>query len=543
MTLPRHHQSPTATGVWEAAGLAVLASVLFVALAVAWTFTPTSPSDPLEYVGAALAPQEGFPYLDRVALWLWLRAFALLPIPLEYIGPVATLTQTVLILGVGVYWLARKFGPLPGALFGGLYMLSPMVLGIATYTYPIQLMTLCLLGVALANTRSPRAGTMLGSGAGLALAALSKVQAGGAAIVLALRIARAPNGLRWLALLALGGVVTLGLVTGLLIVLDGPSQPMRIVETFFFGGAGATQFSGVATGGIPPFHYYLAEPTAVLAVIGAVIPWIWHRARELRIFAAFAIGQTVFLVAIYVITQRGGALISNYSFDAVVFGLIAFSGAAGLFAQRRVSRPVPYLVIVGCYAVVEVLARVENQAAQFYPQFAPKLLSALSLDWMAYLLLAPFAALLVWLATRLWPSRGGLAGPALVTAVAIVLGLAVLYAGKGPAYGAYHRNWSMPYHQLAHRIMAETEPVCLDIRMGNATAEAANWRMDWLLSKLYLRPGSFAGEIGAGCGVVYTDQLENLDTTDGLGEFQYAMTRRDMTTLDMQHFTLGSGSP
>ena len=122
-----------------------LAFIFYFLINYFFLFSLTAPSDPLQYVGPALHPENGFPFLDRTLLWLWIRFIAIFPIPPEEVGGVATLLLSSMTLMVGTWFLAKKTNLLAASIFIFLYLMSPIITGIASYTYPMQLLVFVML--------------------------------------------------------------------------------------------------------------------------------------------------------------------------------------------------------------------------------------------------------------------------------------------------------------------------------------------------------------------------------------------------------------
>ena len=108
-------------------GLALLLMGIFLAV-------PATPSDPIQYIGPALAPDYGFPFLDRLFLWLWLRLFSLFPFDPKFVGAYATLAQAVVTYWVASFWLSYRFGSWSIITFTFLFFGSTAWMALLTYT-------------------------------------------------------------------------------------------------------------------------------------------------------------------------------------------------------------------------------------------------------------------------------------------------------------------------------------------------------------------------------------------------------------------------
>lgn len=299
-------------------------------------FVPTAPSDPLQYVGPAILTENSFAFLDRIVLWLWMRFFVQLPIPAYMVGGVATLFQTSLILGIGTWWLIRQYGLWSGIFFGSLFSVSLMGLFISTYTYPMQLMTLVLLITIISMDMSKPFWRYLVAGFGYGIALFCKIQAfsfGGFLLISILLQEKDIKGKIFdMFKVSVGVLFAILGIALILAVLDGHHSVLKLIETFFgTDGNSSTQFKGRGEGGMPPIYEFLKDPTCLMAFIGFFLPFILKVKNTVRDFALVGFIQTSGLVAIYLITQRGGPLIHNYSYDSFVFGLLAFSAVLGVF--------------------------------------------------------------------------------------------------------------------------------------------------------------------------------------------------------------------
>ena len=334
----------------------IFVSIFYSFLVTRWAFVLTAPSDPLQYVAPALNPKLGFDFLDRISVWLWIRAVAILPIPRVLVGGTSTLLVMLGILLVASHWLIKKSGLVACAILFTLFVLSPISFPISTYTYPIQPMTLVILIAVIVSqsSRAKRPETTIGA---LCLIAITcKVQAYSYVLFSIVRILRKRT--TWLAKASfiIGALGSLYFVIFVVFILDGSSQVTGLWERYFAGGVGSGQFNGRKVGGFPPFHRYLLEPTAIIAIAGMVIPFMRFEFEKYRPFAYAAIVQSFGLLAIYLITQRDGPLIYPYSLDAFVLGAISFAGCVGdLLKKSNKSNRTELVLFITC-ALLSVLA-------------------------------------------------------------------------------------------------------------------------------------------------------------------------------------------
>ena len=152
----------------------------FIFIGILYNFNliiKVTPSDPFQYVSPAINPQEGFPFLDRINLWYFIRFIALFGIPNEYLGGFATLTQTSMLLFIILFWLTKKFDLLTASIFFYLFIINKYWLSLASYTYPTQLLSLITIGsVLLADLIKSEKIRYFTLGFGTILAIFTKVQ-------------------------------------------------------------------------------------------------------------------------------------------------------------------------------------------------------------------------------------------------------------------------------------------------------------------------------------------------------------------------------
>lgn len=341
--------------------IALVFSLAFIVIHMLWLFQLTAPSDPLQYVGPALMPGDGFDFLDRIGLWLWLRFFKILPIPSECVGGIATLAQTTLTLGLGVWWLCKEYGKWAGTFFGCIYSMSLMAVTIATYTYPMQLMTLVLLVTVILMHACKEEYKFFISGVGLGIALFCKVQAFsfGFFILIAILFEQNTFKKKVLDMLRVGLGIVIGVASLFLILcmLDGYEKTQNMIYKFFLGGVSEQQFKGRAAGNIPPFYSYLKDPTCVMALFGFFTPFLLRIKSSARDFAMIGLFQTLGLLLVYIVTKRGGPLIHNYSYDAFVFGALAFSVSfAHLFSKSSMAKQLHSFYGIGAFFVASTMA-------------------------------------------------------------------------------------------------------------------------------------------------------------------------------------------
>jgi len=328
--------------------------VLYFAICYKWLFVLTAPSDPLMYMEPALFPADGFPYFDRILLWLWLRAFSILPVGAEKIGGIATLTTTSLILSIGFWWLGKKVNLLAASMFAFLFILSKWILMQATYTYPSAMMTLVLISTLVLMDSVSESRKFFVAGFGFAFAIISKVQAYTfLPLICFLAIYDgSPKDVKIRRLFQ----IFIGIVLGTAVIIvslgfwDGFDVWAKLYNLYFSAGMVTKQVVGRAHGGVPAFYKYLSVVVVLLSFVGAVAAVFLKRFKKVFVFGLAALIQAAGLLMIYIVTRRGGPLIPNYSLDAHVFGIIAFAGCFSLYLEQEkwtsMKRSIPLSIIL-----------------------------------------------------------------------------------------------------------------------------------------------------------------------------------------------------
>ncbi len=303
------------------------ATLIFLLIVYHHTFAPTSPSDPLHYVSAALHPEGGFAYPDRILLWYALRLIFSIGVPAEFVGAVTTVLQTGLVLIITTYWLYKRHGSLSATVFSTMFFLGPSWISISSYTYPAQGLTLVLILVAIflihfENTESKRA-TILGFG--FILATLSKIQGAGILIYLLLHSLRMRRRFLFYSWFLLSALTSVAILVMFITLIDNNAL-VTSVTNYVQDGHLKGQLQGRADGSFPKFYALLLEPTIFLAFLGLLAPAIQNtKTRDVQVIALIGLSQLFFLITIYLLTQRGGPIILNYFLDSITLGLIAFS--------------------------------------------------------------------------------------------------------------------------------------------------------------------------------------------------------------------------
>ena len=299
---------------------------VFIVTIFSVCFIPTTPSDPLQYVSHAISSPPSYPFLDRFLLYVLITLTAKLPLPLEFIGPTVTLAISSLILLLSSIWLKINFGIKSSIYFSALFISSPMIFGISSYTYPTQLLTLLIvISTFVGMSQIPKKFFILGFLYALIL--FSKVQGMFFIIFpIILILQRKENFLTKILIYISGLILGLFFLYFLGIISNPNFSPFNVIQVYFQNsGDFNSQFSGRGEGAIPPFYKLALNPVFILSIFGILYPLVLSKFSYLRVFSYAALVQFFGLIFIYAVTQRGGPLIFNYLLDVYILGLIPFS--------------------------------------------------------------------------------------------------------------------------------------------------------------------------------------------------------------------------
>lgn len=336
--------------------LAVLYGIIYFLFCLFLFLSVTAPSDPLQYVKPALYPDNGFEFLDRIIVWLWIRFIAIFPIKLEYIGGISTLLLVTFTLVLGLFWLYKKVNIYAMNVFFILFFLSDIILPISSYTYPTQMLTFIifstLIVLSLINNKHIK---FFLAGIGATIAIFSKIQAYPFFIFLFLYIFINSKGYK--EVIKNQFIALMGIISGLIIIVsiitltDGITLINKIIVQYFENTVNV-QAEGRNLGGIPPFHKYLNNPTVLFSLIGCSCAIMFKKFQELKLFAFAGLFQLLGLILIYIVTQRGGPLINNYILDFVVIGLFIFSALVGKLFYQEFKKYHKYLIVLPIFSIL-----------------------------------------------------------------------------------------------------------------------------------------------------------------------------------------------
>ncbi|AXH11885.1 hypothetical protein [Halarcobacter bivalviorum] len=298
-----------------------------------YLFSLTDANDPLQYIIPSLYPENGFEFIDRILLWLWLRLISNLPIPLEYVSGIATLLVTTFTLMLSLWYLNKKVNIIASSIFLLLYVFSPAILEISSYTYPMQLFTLILLFVSICiDLLSNNKIKFFIIGFFLVFLLFTKIQAYSFVIFIAFYlyyISSKRDFFRNLRYLIFGSICAFLLILSIIIYLDGYIVLKNMILNYL-NEMFQVQYKGRAAGGFPPFFLYLIEPSALLAFIGLLLGTIKKEFFKIKLISIIGLVQLVGLLFVYLVTSRGGTIIGNYIIDAYILGLISISAVFGI---------------------------------------------------------------------------------------------------------------------------------------------------------------------------------------------------------------------
>ncbi len=397
-TSAEKHRFPYLRAAWAAA-LFLSIPALFIYLAITHLWVLPAPGDPLDYLTPVIwqttnydhfivfrafhptyyADHPGlstlvhWPWLDRIALVLWLRLIALLPIAREALAPTAILVINAAVLIVSMAWALRRAGVFAALSVGALLASSYIFLAYATYLYADQAVTLFLLLALVcflwSDTPASRRGRVVAAGAFTAAAVLSK-GTGAAGILFFLaefvvsRWSSLRQGTGWrdlirdVAWFAAGGVGATAVILIAFAAAFGVDSVTAVFRAFFIEAWSLTR-SGVSMGNLvtyvtPMLSLKLLPVFAALFILAGA----W-RGRDSGACFAMALCFLVVLTLMYALTTRGGSTIPNYIHApltlAAVGTAIHLASIAGLDSGPRDGRRYAWTDLAAATAVLACL--------------------------------------------------------------------------------------------------------------------------------------------------------------------------------------------
>jgi hypothetical protein len=294
-----------------------------------------TPSDPLEYVHPAIYPQEGFPYLDRISLWYFIRFISLFGISNEYLGGVATLTQASILLFIILFWLSKRFDILTASVFFFIFLSNEYWLWLATYTYPTQLLTLITIGsVLLVDFAKSEKIKYIILGCATVLAIFSKVQGFAFFLFVLFMILINQNKIIHLKYYLAGLFTFLLFFICIIYFIDGYQMFFKLYQQYFTNENFSVQFKGRALSNFPNFLKLLKDPLIFIGFIYTLFVFFSKKLSKLKALAILSYSQILFLLFIYYITKRGGSVIVNYFLESITISLIFLAVLSSQFIKK-----------------------------------------------------------------------------------------------------------------------------------------------------------------------------------------------------------------
>lgn len=299
-----------------------------------------NPSDPLEYLIPIFNDEIIFPYLDRILLGAGLKALS------KIIADTVTISYVFPII---IYFFIHAFACLNILkstkdikviyIFTILIICSPFNVATFTYIYPSTFMLLFLTLGAYIHKRD---GKDFGVGVLIPFLAFSKIQ--GISFVINVFATRGVNWRKLFAGISVGFVFFYIFIS--LIFYD--INYLYKVMTVYFNEYAAGQVRGYG-GVLPPFSMYFTEPYVLFISLLVLYNWGELNAHEKNIFF-IGLAQASLLIFIYLISQRGGALIPNYI--APAFYLITLSVSSKIPTGYLNSKYVAYVALCTILGIV-----------------------------------------------------------------------------------------------------------------------------------------------------------------------------------------------
>lgn len=443
--------------------LFIVFSVVSLLLIGIFLAVPATPSDPLQYIGPALSPENGFPFLDRIFLWLWIRLFNTFSISPEYVGAYATLAQVIITYSVSSLWLSHRYGSLSVILFSFLFFGSNAWLSIITYTYPMQGLTMFVVtSLVLFDLFKNREG-FLALGAGFTLAIFSKIQGFAFVSGLAYSVYHSMKNKSFKPLIhwSYGFLIIL---IGLSIILYVDGNPLSAMVERYFQGSASAQFAGRGLGGMPNWHKLLEKPAYLLSFVGLVSVFFVKKNSPIFIFAFVGFSQLIFLLLIYVVTGRGGPVIENYVLDSFTLGAIVFSATVSSFLSRNANASI-LLMFLGVVIFISSLVQYT------FTHIDLGIIVSFFISSLVVYLLLPYLK-----------KKSSIF--ALYPLFLIFVYFLHYHGIKGIETTEGRIRWVGPYYYIANSLMGQDKKFVVDVDLGYGNTDAGQ-RIKMILSGLY----------------------------------------------------------
>ena len=282
-----------------------------------------TPADPLQYVFPAIVPEVGFPFLDRIFLWYFIRFISIFGVSNEYLGGIATLTQTSILLFIILFWLSKKFDILTASTFFFIFLLCKFWLPHSTYTYPTQLLGLITIGsVLLIDFIKSEKTKYIFLGCATVLAIFSKVQGFAFFLIILFLILSSEKKLINTKYFFFGLSGFFISFICMMSLIDGLDIFLKLYNNFFLEGNFSAQVKGRGLSNYPNFFIILKDPQIFVGFTIMTFAILFNKLSKLRPLAILAFSQILFLLLIYYVTERGGPVIKNYFLESITISLI-----------------------------------------------------------------------------------------------------------------------------------------------------------------------------------------------------------------------------
>jgi len=306
----------------------------------------------------------------------------------------------------------------------------------------------------------------------------------------------------------LGACASALFIIVILVSLDGWEVISKLVALYFDSNVAEAQFKGRGAGDIPPFYKFIYEPTFFIALL-AVIYSIFTRKKVVLSLSLVALIQLGGLFLIYLVTARGGPVISNYVLDFQVLGLVVVSALFGMvFGDAKFK-----LISTNTVLVISVMSFVLLLFIVDIPHgYSPNVDN----------LKGPFFWGLVLILLYLLNSK--VSNNLIYFFVLLVVGIVIVGGVRGVEYSKSKKSFAVPYHNTAKLLASfnilDRKPVWVSVILNRSTATDGSRRLKRIYQNFYQNEGTkfiFSGnKISDDMSYVVTDRMSLL--ADELGD-------------------------
>lgn len=298
--------------------------LIFILTAFSYGYAPSSPSDPTDYVESVIDDKVVFAYPDRLLLWIFLRLTNIFVSDPIYLSSISAILISIAFFIVAYIWLQLRFGSTASSFFSLLMISSPVWINISSYLFPVHGLAFCSLIVIIIihDVKSSNLKYFL-LGVLSAASVLFKIQ--GIAIIVYVIILSILEGEFKKIVYSLFGFLFLILLLLLLWLLIDDLMKLKQIYYYYFDSTVSAQWRGRALGGIPPYFAYLMTPSLLFPSVFLISTIIKLDIKSFEFkLSLLAVTQFLFLIFIYLITNRGGPVIGNYILDSTSGLIILF---------------------------------------------------------------------------------------------------------------------------------------------------------------------------------------------------------------------------